>query len=78
MVTKKHRSLRVVQDFRELNANFMGDRYFVKDVNKCIEDIGRAGSSIFSTLDLTSGFWQMPLEKNHSIDNFHSAWIGTI
>jgi hypothetical protein len=27
-------------------------------VNKCIEDIGRARSTIFSTLDIIHGFWQ--------------------
>jgi hypothetical protein len=32
-------------------------------VNECIGDIGMAGCTIFSTLDLTHGFWQMPLEK---------------
>jgi hypothetical protein len=41
----------------------MDDRYSINDVNECIGDIRRAGSSIFSTLDLTSGFWQMTLDK---------------
>jgi hypothetical protein len=52
-----------VQDFRKLNQNSLDDKYCMKDVNECIGDIGRAGSTIFSTLDLTSGFWQMPLDK---------------
>jgi hypothetical protein len=63
MVPKKDGSLRVVQDSRDLNAKSMDYRYSMKDVNQCIGEIGRAGSSIFSTLDLTSGFWHMPLEK---------------
>jgi Reverse transcriptase (RNA-dependent DNA polymerase) len=35
----------------------------MKEITECISDIGRANSSIFSTLDLTSGFWQMKLDK---------------
>ena len=67
LVPKKDGSLRVVQDFRALNANSHDDRYSMKDVSECIGDIGKAGSTIFSTLDLTSGFWQMPLtpESRH-------------
>jgi hypothetical protein len=34
----------------------------MKEINECIGDICRANSYIFSTLDLTSEFWQMKLE----------------
>jgi hypothetical protein len=34
----------------------------MKDVQECISKIGLAGSTIFTTLDLTSGFWQMALD----------------
>jgi hypothetical protein len=34
----------------------------MKEINKCIGDIGQANSSIFTPLDLTSGFWQMKLD----------------
>jgi hypothetical protein len=35
----------------------------MKEINKCIGDISRANSSIFSMLDLTSRFWKMKLEE---------------
>jgi Reverse transcriptase (RNA-dependent DNA polymerase)/RNase H-like domain found in reverse transcriptase len=38
------------------------DKYSMKDVQECISEIGQAGSAIFTTLDLTSGFWQMALD----------------
>ena len=62
LVAKKDGGLRVVQDFRALNANSYIDKYSMKDIHECIAEIGRAGSHIFSTIDLTSGFWQMLLK----------------
>jgi hypothetical protein len=56
MVPKKDGSLRIVHDFRHLNSRCHDDRYSMKDINECIGDIGSAGSTIFTTLSLTSGF----------------------
>ena len=60
-VRKQDGGLRIVQDFRELNKHM--DKYSMKVINECIGDIVKTNSTIFSTLDLTSGFWQMPLDK---------------
>ena len=64
LVEKKDGTYRVVQDFRSLNAHTYVDKYSMKDVTECIAEIGRAGSKIFTTLDLTSGFWQMALDAS--------------
>ena len=61
LVDKKDGGYRVVQDFRALNASSHIDKYTMKDVSECIGEIGRSNSTIFTTLDLTSGFWQMLL-----------------
>ena len=62
VVAKKDGSHRLVQDFRALNQQTYIDKYSMRDVTECIHEIGRSGSTIFSTIDLTSGFWQMALE----------------
>jgi hypothetical protein len=67
-VTKKQgQGLRIVQDFRQLNQHSHIDKYSMKEINECIGDIGRANSSIFSMLDLTSGFWQIKLEEESQL-----------
>ena len=64
-VPKKNKNgLRIVQDFRELNSHSHIDKYSIKEVNECIGYIGRANSTIFTTLDLISGFWQMPMHSD--------------
>jgi hypothetical protein len=61
---KQGQGLRIVQDFRELNQNSHIDKYSMKEITECIGDIGTANSNIFTTLDLTSGFWQMQLDED--------------
>ena len=55
--------LRTVQNYLELNQKSYMDKYTMKDIHECIGDIGKSESTIFYTIDLTSGFWQMPLHK---------------
>jgi len=64
---KRGQGLRIVQDFRQLNQHSHIDKYSMKEISECIRDIGQANSSIFSTLDLTSGFWQMKLEEDSQL-----------
>jgi hypothetical protein len=79
LVHKKDGGVRVMQDFRALNANSHDDRYSMKNINECIGDICRAGSTIFPTLDLTSGFWQMPLdEKSKHLTDIYGTRYGSI
>jgi hypothetical protein len=61
VVNKKDGGMRIVQDFQAINQNTHVDKYSMRDVQECIDEIGRMGSSIFSTIDLTSRFWQMML-----------------
>ncbi len=56
---KKDGNVKLVQDFRALNNQSYTDKYSMKGVSECIGEIGRSGSTIFSTIDLTAGFWQM-------------------
>ena len=58
---KEGQGLRVVLDYRKLNAKTLPDRYSIRGVDECIREVGNSGSTIFSTLDLTAGFWQMKL-----------------
>ena len=76
-VPKKGGKIRFVLDYRGLNDASLDDRYSMKDINECIGDIGRAESTIFSTMDLTSGFWQLPLDaKSRQLTAFTVPGMG--
>jgi hypothetical protein len=53
----------VVLEFRAINLKSIPDRYCVKEVRECLDEVGKARSAIFLTFDLTSGFWQQSLQE---------------
>jgi hypothetical protein len=55
---KKDGTVRLVQDFRALNNESYTHKYSMKDISEGIGEIGRSGSTIFTSIDLTAGFWQ--------------------
>ena len=64
LVPKPHgHGMRAVLDFRQVNTASIPDRYTIREVRDCVDEIGMSGSDVFSTIDLTSGFWQQSLEK---------------
>ncbi len=64
VVPKKNGENRYVLDYRAVNAHSHDDRYTMPTVDECIAEIGKSKSSIFSTIDLSSGYHQMQLDKN--------------
>ena len=63
VVPKKNGQPRYVLDYRALNTNSVDDKYTMRTIEDCIADIGYKGSTIFSSLDLKDGFYQLPLDK---------------
>jgi hypothetical protein len=70
MCTKERREMIYnIQKIWELNQKSLMEKYTMKDVYECIDDSGRADFTIFTTLDLTSGFWQMSLHSDSVLTN---------
>ena len=55
--------LRCVLDYRRINERSTPDRYTMREVRECLDEVGRHGSKIFTAIDLTSGFWQQSLSE---------------
>ena len=58
---KDSNDMRCVLDYRLVNAKSLPDRYSIRSVDECLTAIGHAGSKVFTAVDLSSSFWQMPL-----------------
>nr|CAD2195887.1 unnamed protein product [Meloidogyne enterolobii] len=61
LVEKSDGKLRPCVDFRPLNKITISDPYPIPRMEQVIHRV--AGKSFYSTLDLASGFWQIPLER---------------
>ena len=62
LVKKKDGSLRLCVDFRKLNSVSESDAYPMPRIDDLIDLLGKA--KYISTLDLTRGYWQVPLAED--------------
>lgn len=56
------RKYRLCIDFRQLNKKLIPDKFPLPRIDNVLDNLGKA--KFFSTLDLYSGFWQIPLTEN--------------
>ncbi|KAJ8388347.1 hypothetical protein AAFF_G00135010 [Aldrovandia affinis] len=62
MVWKKNGDLRICTDFRWLNAKTIKDAHPLPHQADCLAALG--GNALFRTMDLTSGFYNVPLHES--------------
>ena len=62
LVKKKDGALRLCVDYRKLNGASLSDAYPMPRIDELIDRLGHA--RYITTLDLTRGYWQVPLAES--------------
>ncbi len=57
-------SYRLIQDLRAINDHTLLDKYNLADIRDCLDRVGSRNASVFSSLDLTSGFFQIAIKPS--------------
>ena len=70
IVNKKDGTLRVCVDYRKLNSHSKIDPYPMPRISDFIDQLSEA--KYITTLDLTKGYWQIPIKKE---DQCKTAFI---
>lgn len=74
IVTKKDGSLRLCIDYRKLNSCSTRDAFPLPRIEEALESLGQA--KYFSTLDLTSGYWQVEVAEHDKHKTAFSTPMG--
>ncbi|XP_057200295.1 retrovirus-related Pol polyprotein from transposon 297 [Triplophysa rosa] len=74
VVTKKDGSLRLCIDYRKLNSCVTRDAFPLPRIEEALEALGQA--KYFSTLDLTSGYWQVEVAEQDKHKTAFSTPMG--
>lgn len=74
VVTKKDGSLRICVDYRKLNSRSTRDAFPLPRIEEALEALGQ--SKYFSTLDLTSGYWQVEVAERDKHKTAFSTPMG--
>lgn len=61
-VIKKNRKIRICVDLERLNENVKREKFILPTLDDILPKLAK--STVFSSLDAESGFWQIPLEEN--------------
>ncbi|XP_063040269.1 uncharacterized protein LOC134435312 [Engraulis encrasicolus] len=73
LVRKKDGGVRWCVDYRSLNSLTIKDAYPLPKIEECLDVLG--GASLFSTLDLQSGYWQIAVDgRDRDKTAFITKW----